>query len=78
MLCYSECTAVASPENRILNPNISNWLSNSTSEASTPRPSKNVLVSLSVVLRSLFADALMTNIFIVFMIFDAAKLRQIA
>ena len=37
----------------------------STSEASLPRPSRNVLVSLSVVLRSLFADALITNTFIV-------------
>ena len=39
-------------------------VTNSTSEASTSRPSRNVLVSLSVVLRSLFADALMTNTFI--------------
>jgi len=35
------------------------------------------LVSLSVILRSLFADALMTNTFIFFMIFDGAKERII-
>lgn len=52
-------------------------VTNSTSEASTSRPSRNVLVSLSVVLRSLFADALMTNTFIFFMIIGGAKERII-